>query len=110
VPAFPAPHPGETAPPGATPGADQMVNPPPCGYFITDAQYTAKLTDSGKLPEALWTSIGDRLTAHGVVVEKRDGGYFVPLAQPLRGLINILLDEQTPPAPIMAAERRMSCS
>ncbi|MDA1306792.1 MAG: hypothetical protein O2917_05970 [Acidobacteria bacterium] len=32
------------------------------------------------------------------------------LAQPLRGLINILLDEQTPPAPIMAAERRMSCS
>ncbi len=110
VPAFPAPHPGETAPPGATPGADQMVTPPPCGYFITEAQYTAKLTDSGKLPEALWTSIGDRLAAHGVTVEQREGGYFVPLAQPLRGLINILLDEQTPPAPIMAAERRMSCS
>jgi len=110
VPAFPEPHPGETAPPGATPGADQMVSPPPCGYFITDAQYTAKLTDSGTLPEALWTSIGDRLAAHGVTVEKREGGYFVPLAQPLRGLINIVLDEQTPPAPIMAAERRMSCS
>lgn len=110
VPAFPAPHPGDTPPPGATPGPDQMLSPAPCGYFITDAQYSAKLTDSGKLPEALWTSIGDRLAAHGVTVEKREGGYFVPLAQPLRGLINILLDEQTPPAPIMAAERRMRCN
>jgi hypothetical protein len=110
VPAFPAPHPGDTPPPGATPGADQMVSPPPCGYFLTDAQYSAKLTDSGKLPEALWTSVGDRLAAHGVTVEKRAGGWFVPLAQPLRGLINILLDGQTPPAPIVAAERRMSCS
>jgi hypothetical protein len=34
----------------------------------------------------------------------------VPLAQPLRGLINILLDEKTPPAPIVAAERRASCN
>jgi hypothetical protein len=67
------------------------------------------LTDSGKLPEALWTSVGDRLAAHGVVVEQRPGGYLVPLAQPLRGLINILLDGQTPPAPIVAAERRTSC-
>jgi hypothetical protein len=67
------------------------------------------LTDSGKLPEALWTSAGDRLTAHGIAVEKREGGYLVPLAQPLRGLINILLDEQTLPAPIIAAERRVTC-
>jgi hypothetical protein len=109
VAAFPAPHPGDTPPPGAAPGADQMLVPPPCGYFLTDAQYSAKLTDSGKLPEALWTSAGDRLTAHGIAVEKREGGYLVPLAQPLRGLINILLDEQTLPAPIIAAERRMTC-
>ena len=32
-----------------------------------------------------------------------------PLAQPLRGLINILLDAQTPPAPIVAAARVMRC-
>jgi|GEM_PF-180378 len=110
VPAFAAPHPGDTPPPGATPGPDQMLTPPPCGYFLTDAQYSAKLTDSGTLPEALWTSVGDRLAAHGITVEKRPGGYLVPLAQPLRGLINILLDAQTPPAPIVAAERRMRCS
>jgi len=110
VPAFPAPHPGDTPPPGAAPTAEQMVTPPPCGYFLTEAQYSAKLTDSGKLPEALWTSAGDRLAAHGVTVEQRPGGYFVPLAQPLRGLINILLDGQTPPAPIVAAERRASCN
>lgn len=108
--AFPAPHPGDTPPPGGAPGPGQQLNPPPCGYFLTDAQYSAKLTDSGTLPEALWTSAGERLAAHGVIVEKREGGFFVPLAQPLRGLINILLDAQTPPAPIVAAERRMSCS
>ena len=50
------------------------------------------------------------LAAHGVVVEKRPGGYLVPLAQPLRGLINILLDEQTPPSPIVAARRLADCS
>lgn len=110
VAAFPAPHPGDTPPPGAMPGPDQMLAQPPCGYFLTDAQYSAKLTDSGKLPEALWTSVGERLEAHGVRVERREGGWFVPLAQPLRGLINILLDGQTPPAPIVAAERRLSCS
>lgn len=108
--AFPAPHPGDTPPPGGAPGPDQVLDPPPCGYFLTDAQYTTKLQDSGTLPEALWTTPGDRLEAHGVRVEKRPGGYFVPLAQPLRGLINILLDEKTPPAPIVAATRVMQCS
>jgi hypothetical protein len=110
VTAFPAPHPGDTPPPGGAPGPDEQLATPPCGYFLSDAQYSAKLTDSGKLPEALWTSVGDRLAAHGVVVERRSGGHFVPMAQPLRGLINILLDGQTPPAPIAAAERRMSCN
>jgi len=109
IPAFPAPHPGDSPPPGGAPGPDQQLNPPPCGYFLTDAQYTAKLKDSGPLPEALWTSAGDRLAAHGVIVEKRPGGYLVPMAQPLRGLINILLDAKTPPAPIVAAERMFDC-
>jgi hypothetical protein len=110
VKAFPAPHPGDSPPPPNPPGPEQRLDTPPCGYFISDAQFTAKLTDSGKLAEAFHTSVGDRLAAHGVIVEKRAGGYLVPLAQPLRGLINILLDPQTPPAPIIAAERRSSCS
>lgn len=110
VTAFPAPHPGDTPPPGGAPGPEDQLNPPPCGYFLTDEQYARKLQDGTKLPEAFWTSIGDRLASHGVAVEKRAGGYFVPLAQPLRGLINILLDEKTPPAPIIAAERRMNCN
>jgi hypothetical protein len=110
TPAFPAPHPGDTPPPGGAPGPDQQLNPPPCGYFLTEEQFTAKLKDSGTLPEPLWTSAGERLAAHGVVVEKRSGGYFVPMRQPLRGLINILLDEQTPPAPIVAARRMFDCS
>ncbi len=110
VPAFPAPHPGDTPPPGNAPGPGQRLDTPPCGYFLTEAQFTAKLTDGGTLPAALHTSVGDRLAAHGVTVEKRPGGYLVPLAQPLRGLINILLDEQTPPAPIVAAQRVFQCS
>ena len=109
APAFPAPHPGDTPPPGGAPGPDQILDPPPCGYFLSDELYNAKLKDSGTLPEKLWTSPGERLTAHGVIVEKRNGGYFVPMAQPLRGLINILLDAKTPPAPIVAAERVMDC-
>lgn len=109
VTAFPAPHPGDTPPPGGAPGPDDQLMTPPCGYFLTDAQYSAKLQDGGTLPEAFWTSPGDRLEAHGVRVEKRDGGWFVRLSQPLRGLINILLDPQTPPAPIIAAARLSEC-
>ena len=110
IPAFPAPHPGDSPPPGGAPGPDQILDPPPCGYFLSDALFNAKLKDSGTLPEKFWTSPGERLAFHGVVVEKRTGGYFVPMAQPLRGLINILLDAKTPPAPIVAAERVMDCS
>jgi len=109
IPAFPAPHPGDSPPPGGAPGPDQILDPPPCGYFLTEALYSAKLKDSGTLPEKLWTSPGERLAAHGVAVEKRNGGYFVPMVQPLRGLINILLDARTPPAPIVAAERVFDC-
>lgn len=110
VAAFPAPHPGDTPPPGGAPGPDQQLNPPPCGYFLTEEQFTTRLEDSGTLPEAFRTSAGDRLAAHGVRFEKRPGGYFVPMAQPLRGLVNILLDEKTPPSPIVAARRMFDCS
>jgi hypothetical protein len=108
--AFPAPHPGDSPPPGGAPGPDQILDPPPCGYFLTEQQFNAKLQDSGKLPEPLWTSPGERLAAHGIRVLKRPGGYLVPLAQPLRGLVNILLDAKTPPAPIAAAERVFDCA
>jgi hypothetical protein len=110
VQAFPAPHPGDRPPPGGEPGPDNVLDPPPCGYFLTEAQYNTKLNDSGDLADSLRTSPAQRLAAHGIAVERlSSGGYLVRLAQPLRGLINIVLDGQTPPAPIIAAERRFQC-
>jgi hypothetical protein len=106
---FPAPHPGDTPPPNNPPGPDQILDPPPCGYFLTNALYTAKLDDSGDLPVELRTSAAQRLSAHGIVVQDRPAGHIVRMAQPLRGLINIVLDGQTPPAPIVAAQRLFEC-
>jgi hypothetical protein len=109
VAAFPAPHPGDSPPPPNLPGPEQMLSPPPCAYFIADELYNRLLDDSERLPDWLRTSVGDRLIAHGVRVERVDGGFMVPMTQPLRGLINILLDPATPPAPIVAAERVFQC-
>jgi hypothetical protein len=110
VQAFPAPHPGDRPPPGGAPGPDNILDPPPCGYLITDEQFNARLNDSGNLADSLKTSVGQRLAAHGIRVERQSGGHLVRMAQPLRGLINIILDEQTPPAPIIAAQRLFSCA
>lgn len=107
---FPAPHPGETPPPPNPPGPDQQLNPAPCAYFIPTELYTRPLEDSPNLPEAFRTTLGERLGFHGVRVEAVEGGFRVPLAQPLRGLINILLDPDTPPTPIAAATRVMTCA
>ena len=107
---FDAPHPGDRPPPPNPPGPDQKLDPPPCGYLLTTEQYETKLTDSERLPAEFRTSVGDRLAAHGIAVERRATGYFVPMAQPLRGLINILLDASTPPAPIVAAQRLDTCA
>jgi hypothetical protein len=106
---FPAPHPGDSPPPNNPPGPEQMLDPPPCAYRLTQAQYTTPLDDSGSLPAALRTSAAQRLDAHGIAVQARPDGYLVRMAQPLRGLINIVLDGQTPPAPIVAAERIYEC-
>jgi hypothetical protein len=106
---FAAPHPGESPPPPNPPGPGQMLDPPPCAYFIPGELYARRLDDSERLPERLRTTVGDRLAFHGVRVEAADGGVLVPMNQPLRGLINILLDPDTPPAPIVAAERRFTC-
>ncbi len=110
APGFPAPHPGDTPPPDGTPGPDNILDPPPCGYFLTEAQYNTKLNDSGSLPDSLKTSPAQRLAAHGIQVERQGTGYLVRMTQPLRGLINIVLDEKTPPAPIIAAQRVFDCS
>jgi hypothetical protein len=107
--AFPAPHPGDSPPPDGTPGPDNIMNPPPCAYRVTAAQYNAKLNDSGNLADSLKTSLAQRLEYHGIAVERQGDSYLVRLAQPLRGLINIILDERTPPAPIFAAERVLNC-
>ncbi len=107
--AFPAPHPGDSPPATRPPGAGQLLDPAPCGYLVTHEQYTTPL-DDGDLPVNLRTSLQQRLDAHGIrVVQIAPDSYFVPLAQPLRGLINIVLDPAQVPEPIVAA-KRVSCT
>jgi hypothetical protein len=106
---FPAPHPGDSPPDTRPPGPGQLLDPPPCGYLVTEQQYTTPLDDGG-LPGNLRTSLQHRLDAHGMqVVPRGPDTHFVPLAQPLRGLVNIVLDPEQPPRPIVAAERVSSC-
>ena len=107
--AFPRPHPGDSPPPGGAPNAANVIDPPPCGYLLSDSIFNAKLQDSGNLADSLKTSPAQRLAAHGVVVERVANGHLVRLAQPLRGLINILLDPQQPPQPMVAAQRLSEC-
>jgi hypothetical protein len=98
VPAFPAPHPGEAPPPEEPP--DGILDPPPCGYLLTDAQYTGPQPDG--------RPVADRLAAHGIKVQRRGrGNWFVPMKQPLRGLIPLLLDGEA--AEPMVAGQRVAC-
>jgi hypothetical protein len=90
IPAFPAPHPGESPPPINAPTPDQILEDPPCGYFLTGEQYL------GERPEG---SVAERLALHGITVRHapdrgHGAGYLVLMAQPLRGLIPLLLDGQ----------------
>src|ERR1044072_9465180 len=88
LPAFPAPHPGDSPPATRLPGAGQLFDPAPSGYLVTRAQYSTPLDDGG-LPANLRTTLQQRLDAHGIQVRQiGPDAYFVPLAQPLRGLIN----------------------
>ena len=60
VPAFPAPHPGEAPPPAEPP--EGILDPPPCGYLVTDEQMASTQDNS----------IGrERLAAHGIKVQRR---------------------------------------
>jgi Zinc carboxypeptidase len=99
IPAFAAPHPGESPPPNEPP--DGILDPPPCGYVLSEQQY------SGPQPDG--RPVGERLAAHGLKVAHRIGrrDYWVPMDQPQRGLIPLLLDGQA--AEPMVAAQRVAC-
>ncbi|MFB6396621.1 M14 family zinc carboxypeptidase [Polymorphospora sp. 2-325] len=89
VPAHPAPHPGETPPPVDAPRQELILDNAPCAYRLTEEQYNGERTDGAAGHR---TTVAQRLAAHGWRVVKVGDGYFVPLTQPERGLIPLLLD------------------
>jgi len=99
IPAYPAPHPGESPPPEEDPTPEQILDPPPCGYVLDEAQY------SGPRPDG--RPVGERLAAHGIkVLRVRRDRYLVPMRQPQRGLVPLLLDGGAA-EPMIAAARIM---
>jgi Zinc carboxypeptidase len=81
--------------------ADHIIDPPPCGYFLTEEQYSG--------PRAEGT-VGLRLGIHGIAQETRPAGHIVRMAQALRGLIPTILDPaDVSPEPIVAALRLFEC-
>jgi hypothetical protein len=91
IPAFPAPHPGESPPPVDAPPDALILDDPPCAYKLTEEQYNGARTDG---PEGMRTTTAQRLEAHGWKVVKVADGYVVPMTQPERGLVPLLLDAQ----------------
>ncbi|MEU7975302.1 M14 family zinc carboxypeptidase [Micromonospora sp. NPDC049089] len=89
IPAHPAPHPGDSPPPLDAPPADLILDNPPCAYKLTDAQYNGARTDG---PGGVGTTVAQRIAAHGWKVITVGDGHYVPLNQPERGLIPLLLD------------------
>jgi hypothetical protein len=82
-----------SAPDVDAPEAGAILEDPPCGYFLTEEQYTGAQPDG---------TVELRLNLHGIAVQPAPGylvrelgpGYFVQMTQPLRGLIPLLLDPQ----------------
>jgi hypothetical protein len=103
IPAFPPPHPGESPPPLDAPADSAILTDPPCAYKLTEEQYSGPRSDG---PPGLVTTAAQRIQAHGWKVVKVADGYVVPLAQPERGLIPLLLDAQAVEE-LVGAERLM---
>jgi hypothetical protein len=82
-----------SAPDVDAPEPDAILEDPPCGYFLTEEQYTGAQPDG---------TVQLRLNLHGIAVQSAPGylvrilgpGYFVGMTQPLRGLVPTLLDPQ----------------
>ncbi|MFJ2033975.1 M14 family zinc carboxypeptidase [Streptosporangium sp. NPDC087985] len=91
IPAFSAPHPGESPPPLDAPKDSQILEQVPCAYKLTEEQYNGPRTDG---PAGKRTTAAQRIAAHGWKVAKVGKEYIVPMAQPERGLIPLLLDSQ----------------
>jgi hypothetical protein len=76
---------------------DHIIDPAPCGYFLTEDQYSGEMADG---------SVELRLGIHGIAQQTRPVGHVVRLAQPQRGLIPSLFDEAAvDPEPILVATR-----
>lgn len=74
-----------SAPDVDAPDPEDILEEAPCGYLLTGEQY------SGANPDG---TVELRLDLHGIVVQDRPAGHVVRMAQPLRGLIPPLLDDQ----------------
>ncbi|MEE6260724.1 M14 family zinc carboxypeptidase [Plantactinospora sonchi] len=91
IPLHPAPHPGEAGPREDLPEPEMILDNAPCAYKLTEEQYNGARTDG---PGGVGATLAQRIAAHGWKVVKAADGYYVPLAQPERGLIPLLLDAQ----------------
>jgi hypothetical protein len=90
--AYPAPHPAQAVPPVDAPTPELTLTDHVWGYELTDEQWNTQLADGA--PVGFRTTVGERIQAHGWSYQKTAGGYVVPLAQPERGFIPLLLDEK----------------
>ncbi|MFY1672171.1 M14 family zinc carboxypeptidase [Plantactinospora sp. WMMB334] len=91
IPQHPAPHPGEAGPRDDLPVPEMILDDAPCAYRLTEEQYHGARTDG---PGGTGATVAQRIAAHGWKVVRGAEGYYVPLAQPERGLIPLLLDAQ----------------
>jgi hypothetical protein len=97
-PGFPVP---QGLPDTDAPLASRIIDPPPCGYFITEAQYSGPI--GGPTMQV-------RLDAHGVAQDTRPTGHIIRLAQALRGLIPMMFDTASAaPSPIVPGLRLFEC-
>lgn len=92
--------PGGT-PPDDPPGPGEILDPAPCGYTLTEEVYTQARDDG--------PPVNERLAAHGFEVLSAEGEVFVTMAQPLRGLVPLLLDPDAREG-MVAGERLHDCS